>query len=103
LFIAQIEASDTFFVPSDQEVEEDEYTRLVDKVGKVIKIQRPNVKGEFSTSNSKNNEIKKPYEKPRAFPNKGKPAKPQPIKIKARNYRVSNANLATAKKTHVKF
>jgi hypothetical protein len=105
------EVSDTFFVPSDQEVEEDEYTRIVDKVGKVIKIedpirariQRSKEKGAYSTSYSNNNENKKPYEKPRAFPNKGKPAKPQPIKIKARNYRVSNANLATAKKTHVKF
>lgn len=105
------EIPDTFFVPSDQEVEEDEYTRIVDKSGKVIKIedpikarlQRSREQGAYTGAYNNDNDIKKANaSKPKPFVRKVN-AKPQVLKIKARTYRVNNADLAKDKKTHIKF
>ena len=109
---AEKEAEDNFFLDEDAEIEEDEFTRIVDKSGKVIKIE-----DKTKPKRSRYEEDKEVYEPkidnskihrgPKDFKDskKGrKPAKAQPMKIKARSYRVNTANLAaTKKKVHVKF
>lgn len=116
-----VEPVDTFFVEEDQEVEPDEFQRIVDKTGKVIKIENPNKgykrqkvsESDHGSRPRQNNRFDRSNNRGGRFASKGKSfndtkpkkeAKAQPIKIKARTYRVSAANLATGnKKQHIKF
>jgi len=92
---------DNFFLDDDAEVEIDEYKRIVDRSGKIIKIE-----DRSRAKNYRQNEDKRMQERDRFNRNKFKGKKPekQKIKIKARSYRVSQANLqGVKKKIHMKF
>lgn len=115
------EPIDTFFVEGDQEVEEDEFQRIVDKSGKVIKIEKPDKgykrqkvnESDHGSRPRQNSRFDRSNDRGGRFAGKNnsfndtkpkKPVKAQPIKIKARTYRVSTANLTAAdKKQHIKF
>lgn len=102
---------DPFFVEGDAPVEDDEYKRIVDKTGKVIKVEEPGKAKEKKFERRHDNKFNKwNNDKPRNQKNfqrqssKPKNEQNQPMKIKARSYRVSNVNLASEKKkSHVKF
>lgn len=105
------EELDNFFVESDAEVERDEYDRIVDKNGKVIKVAQPNRKIQYE--GDKKDSYIVDHRKPQLlFQNNSrnqsrghaKPPKPQQIKIKARSYRAqSTAATNSKKKQHIKF
>ena len=95
---------DTFFIDSDHEIEKDEFNRIVDRSGKILKIEDKERAKKLRKKEENKSFDRNGVEYIHAPKRTKKQEKAAPIKIKARNYRVNRANLsAVKKKTHVKF